>query len=86
MQMELLLVAKSDSIMLVHELISRRNYRSRDPKTLKVFIVILVYVVRLITCQRVSTQCPHQRFGYRAHSSMLLYVLLVRLHHFNDSL
>ena len=45
MQMELLLVAKSDPIMLVHELISRRNYRSRDPKTLTVFIAILVYVV-----------------------------------------
>ena len=27
-----------------------------------------------------------QRFGYRAHSSILLYVLLVRLHHFNDSI
>ena len=44
MQMELLLVTKSDSIMLVHELIFLRNYRSKDPPTLKLLIAFLVYV------------------------------------------
>jgi hypothetical protein len=84
MQMELLLVTKSDSIVLVHELISSRNYRGRDSQALKVFIAILVYVVRPNTCQFVSTQWSYQRFGCHADSSMLPYVLLVRLRHFND--
>ena len=84
MQMELLLVTKSDSIMLVHELISRRNYRSRDSKTLKMFIAVLVYVVRPNTCHCVSMLWSHQLFGRLPLSYMLLYVLLVRLHHFND--
>ena len=82
--MELLLVTKSDSIMLVHELITRRNYRSRDPQTLKVFIAILVYVVRPNTCHCVSMLWSHQRYGCLPLSYMLLYVLLVRLHRFND--
>ena len=84
MQMELLLVTKSDSIMLVHELITRRYYRNRDSKTLKVFIAIIVYVVRFNACHCVSMLWSHQWFGRLPLNSMLLYVLLVRLHHSND--
>jgi hypothetical protein len=44
MQMELLLVTISDFIMLVHELIFFRNYRSKDSLALKLLIAFLVYV------------------------------------------
>ena len=84
MQMELLLVTKSDSSMLVHELITHRNYCNRDSQTLKVLIAIIVYVVRPSTCHCVSMLWSHQRFGRLPLNSVLLYVLLVRLHHFND--
>jgi hypothetical protein len=51
MQMDLLLVRKSDPICWYTKLTSPRDNRSNDPRLLKVFIAFLVYVVGSNTCQ-----------------------------------
>ena len=51
--MELLLVSKFLSLLYT-KLTSHRVYRRRDPQPLKVFIAIVVYVMRPNTYQCVS--------------------------------